>query len=84
MFLLVVTDKTAYFDTLQSIWYVFAYERSLLRSDASVKWLAGVATCEGGFVCLCGCVCACVGACEGVCGGVCVGVCVCVCVCVCV
>ena len=62
MFLLVVTDKTAHFDTLISICHVFAHEGSLFRSDANVKWSARVATCEGGFVCLCVCVCACVGA----------------------
>ena len=99
MCLLVVTDKTAHFDTFKSICHVFAHERSLFRSDASVKWSAGGATCEGGCVCLCGCLCACVGACEGVCGCVCdaclrmlpcgcVGAraraCVYVCVCVCV
>ena len=62
MFLLVVTDKTAQFDTLKSICHIFAHERSLFRSDANVKWSARVTSCEGGCVCLCVCVCACVGA----------------------
>ena len=42
MFLMVVTDKTAHFDTLKSLCHVFAHERSLFRSGASVKWSAGV------------------------------------------
>ena len=41
MFLLVVSDKTAHFDTLKSICHVFVHERSLFRSHAKVKWSAG-------------------------------------------
>ena len=36
MFLLVVTDKTAHFDTLKFICHVFAHERSLFWSCLGV------------------------------------------------